>query len=51
MLAMSELCIFCDAPLSNSALQLLMQGVAAHELVFPNAQPDRFSRARSLIRH
>ena len=35
MLAMSELCIFCDAPLSNSALQLLMQGVAAHELVFP----------------
>ena len=32
MLAMSELCIFCDAPLSNSALQLLMQGVAPHEL-------------------
>jgi phosphoglycerate dehydrogenase-like enzyme len=33
--AMSALCIFCDAPLSDSALQLLSQGVASHELVFP----------------
>ena len=35
MLAMSALRIFCDAPLSDSALQLLRQGVAPHELVFP----------------
>jgi phosphoglycerate dehydrogenase-like enzyme len=31
---MSPLCIFCDAPLSDSALQLLKQGVASHQLVF-----------------
>jgi phosphoglycerate dehydrogenase-like enzyme len=32
---MSPLCIFCDAPLSDSARQLLKQGVASHQLVFP----------------
>ena len=32
---MSALHIFCDAPLSDSALQLLKEGVAPHELVFP----------------
>jgi phosphoglycerate dehydrogenase-like enzyme len=32
---MSALAIFCDAPLGDSALQLLKQGVASHELVFP----------------
>ncbi len=32
---MSALRIFCDAPLSDSSLQLLKQGVASHELVFP----------------
>jgi phosphoglycerate dehydrogenase-like enzyme len=32
---MSALHIFCDAPLSDFALQLLRQGVALHELVFP----------------
>ena len=32
---MSALHIFCDAPLSDSALQLLRQGVGPHELVFP----------------
>ena len=35
MLAMSALHIFCDAPLSDFALQLLKQGVDSHELVFP----------------
>ena len=32
---MSALRIFCDASLSDSALQLLKRGVASHELVFP----------------
>ena len=32
---MSALHIFCDAPLSDSALQLLKQGVVNHELIFP----------------
>ena len=32
---MSALHIFYDAPLSDSALQLLKEGVAPHELVFP----------------
>lgn len=31
---MSGLRIFCDAPLSDSALQLLKQGTVSHELVF-----------------
>jgi phosphoglycerate dehydrogenase-like enzyme len=31
---MSRLRIFCDAPLSDSALQLLQQGTASHELIF-----------------
>jgi phosphoglycerate dehydrogenase-like enzyme len=35
LFAMSALRIFCDAPLSDSALRLLRQGVAPHELVFP----------------
>jgi phosphoglycerate dehydrogenase-like enzyme len=32
---MPRLRIFCDAPLSVSALQLLKEGTASHELVFP----------------
>jgi len=32
---MPRLCIFCDAPLSDSALELLKEGTAPHELVFP----------------
>jgi phosphoglycerate dehydrogenase-like enzyme len=37
---MSALCIFCDAALSDSALQLLKQGVASHELVFPKGAAE-----------
>ena len=33
--SISALCVFCEAPLSDSALQLLEQGIASHELVFP----------------
>ena len=32
---MSGLRIFCDAPLSDRALQLLQEGAVSHELVFP----------------
>ena len=46
---MSALHIFCDAPLSDFALQLLRQGVASHELVSPpRAEPDRALRTADI---
>jgi phosphoglycerate dehydrogenase-like enzyme len=39
---MSTLCIFCDAALSDSALQSLKQGIASHQLVFPRRAAGSF---------
>ena len=54
---MSALCIFCDAPLSDSTLQFLKEGIASHELVSPpravqsvlaRAEPDSALRTADI---
>ena len=45
-----KLRIFSDAPLSASALEILKNGTASHELVFPARPPNRFLCAPSPTR-